>query len=320
MALGVKNKDRVLTTPITFAASANCVRYCGGEVDFVDIDESRYIIDLGKLEKKLKSKPRGYYKGVIPVDFAGYPCDMQKLRGLADEYGLWIIEDACHAPGGFFEDSRGNKVKCGDSKYADLSVFSFHPVKHITTGEGGMITTNSKKLYEKLLLLRTHGITKNPELLSQNDGGWYYQMLELGYNYRMCDMQAALGLSQLDRAKAGVDRRRQLADNYNKAFAGLKIKTPFLDERFHHAYHLYVVQVDNRKGLYEYLKENGIYSQVHYIPVHLQPYYGQFGWKKNDFPIAEKYYGKCLSLPMFPSMTDEEQNYVIAKIKDYFNE
>jgi len=317
LALNVKAGDKVITTPITFVASANCVKYCGGEVDFVDIDEESYTLDLDKLEDKLSSAPLGTYKGVIPVDFAGYPCDMQRLRNLADKYNLWTIEDACHAPGGYFKDSFGEKVSCGNGKYSDLTIFSFHPVKHIATGEGGMITTNNKELYKKLLLLRSHGITKESDLLCENHGGWYYEMQELGFNYRLCDMQAALGISQLDRAQVGVKRRQEIADIYNEAFADLPIKTPQVKNGCFHAYHLYVIQVENRKGLYDYLRENGIYSQVHYIPVHLQPYYKQFGWNKGDMPVAEDYYEHCLSLPMFPSMTSDEQDVVVKRVKEF---
>jgi len=204
MALGVQEGDKVITTPITFAASANCVRYCGGEVVFSDIDPKSYLLDLNKLEDIIKKSPREY-KGIIPVDFAGAAVNLEALKVIADKYNLWIIEDACHAPGGYFKDSKGKIQNCGNSAFADLAIFSFHPVKHIATGEGGMITTNRKDLYEKLLLLRTHGITKNPDLMSKVDGGWYYEMLELGYNYRLSDMQAALGISQLKRADEGLN-------------------------------------------------------------------------------------------------------------------
>ncbi len=318
LALGVSSGDKVITTPITFAASANCVKYCGGEVDFVDIDSNNYTIDLDKLEQKIKSAPKGAYKGIIPVDFAGYPCDMERIRELADEYGLWVIEDACHSPGGYFQNKSGEKVNCGDGQYADLSIFSFHPVKHIATGEGGMITTNNQKLYEKLLLLRTHGITKDANLLLQNDGGWYYEMQELGYNYRLSDIHAALGSSQLDRAREDLYRRKEIAVKYNEAFSDLPITLPYVAEGISHAYHLYVIQVENRKGLYDYLRKNNIYSQVHYVPVHLHPYYRQFGWTYGNFPVAEEYYKHCLSLPMFPSMSYDEQEFVITKVKDYF--
>lgn len=241
--------------------------------------------------------------------------NLEAFRKLADTYGLWIIEDACHAPGGFFKDSEGKKQYCGNGNWADVSVFSFHPVKHIATGEGGMVTTNSKELYDKLSLYRTHGITKDPGLLSENHGGWYYEMQELGFNYRITDFQAALGVSQLKRADTGLKRRQLIARRYNEAFAkNNNIKIPFVSDDVFHAYHLYIIQVEDRLGLYNYLRERGIYAQVHYVPLHLMPYYAQRGNKKGDFPVVENYYEHCLSLPMYPTLTDEEQDYVIANV------
>jgi UDP-4-amino-4,6-dideoxy-N-acetyl-beta-L-altrosamine transaminase len=321
LALGVKEGSRVITTPITFAASANCVRYCGGTIEFVDIDPSTALIDIEAVEKLLRSKPKGYYSGVIPVDFAGLPVNLEKLKALADEFGIWIIEDACHAPGGYFTDSRGETQNCGNGNYADLAIFSFHPVKHIATGEGGMVTTNSKDLYEKLILLRTHGITKNPSLLSQNHGGWYYEMQVLGFNYRMPDMLTALGISQLSRANAGIVRRQKIADRYFEAFSH-NSRIELLNNRIvgvQHGYHLFIVKVKNRSGLYDYLRSCQIFAQVHYIPVHTMPYYESLGWAKGDFPLAEGYYEKCLSLPMFPGLTDEEQDFVISKVLEFLN-
>lgn len=316
--LGVKPGDKVIVTPITFAASANCIRYCGGEVVFCDIDKNTYLMDIQKLEEMLQAAPRGTYQGIVPVDFAGYPVNLEAFRKLADEYGLWIMEDACHAPGGYFTDNRGEKQYCGNGNYADVAVFSFHPVKHIATGEGGMVTTNSKELYDKLCLFRTHGITKDPVALHENHGGWYYEMQELGYNYRMTDFQAALGISQLKRADEGLARRQQIAARYNEAFAGIEgIKVPFVGESIYHAYHLYIIQVDDRKGLYDYLRANNIYAQVHYVPLHLMPYYRQLGCKEGDCPVAEEYYRHCLSLPMFPTLTEEEQRYVIEKVIEF---
>jgi UDP-4-amino-4,6-dideoxy-N-acetyl-beta-L-altrosamine transaminase len=318
LALDVKPGDKVITTPITFAASANSVLYCGGEIDFVDIDPNTFLIDLDKLEEKLEAAPKGTYKGVIPVDFAGLPVNTEKLQKIADKHGLWIIEDACHAPGGFFENSKEEKVYCGNGRYAELSIFSFHPVKHIATGEGGMITTNDKALYEKLLILRTHGITKDPDLLEENHGGWYYEMQTLGYNYRLPDLSAALGISQLRKADAGLKRRREIAERYIEAFKDSDIKIQSMPKGFSNAYHLFVIRTSRRKELYDYLRKNHIFAQVHYIPVHLQPYYKKMGFKKGDFPRAEKYYEPCLSLPMYPSLSNEEQHYVIDKILDFF--
>jgi len=317
MALDVNDASNVITTPITFAASANCVKYCGGNVFFADIEKDTYLIDLNKVEDLIKSKPAGFFNGIVPVDFAGRPVNLEDCRTLADKYGLWIIEDACHAPGGYFIDSKGVKQNCGNSAYADLAIFSFHPVKHIACGEGGMITTNDEELYKKLILLRTHGITKDPLLLHENHGGWYYEMQELGYNYRLTDFQAALGISQLRRADEGLERRREIAKNYYNAFkgnAGIKGQSGVVEG---HAYHLYIIEVNDREGLYNHLRSKNIFAQVHYIPVHTLPYYQKFGCKKGDFPISEEYYSHCLSLPMYPTLSNEEQEYVINTINTF---
>ena len=315
MALDVKPGDKVITTPITFAASANCVRYCGGEVAFADIDSETFVIDINKVRELLEAHPKGTFKGIVPVDFTGYPVDLEAFRKLADEYDLWIIEDACHAPGGFFNDSTGVQQRCGNGQFADLAIFSFHPVKHIAAGEGGMI--NDEALYQKLLMLRTHGITKNPDLLEKNEGGWYYEMQELGYNYRITDFQAALAMSQLERADANMAKRKAIAKRYDEAFSNKNVILQKQEDGFSNAFHLYVIKVEDRKGLYDHLRENGIFAQVHYIPVHTMPYYTQFGWKKGDFPKAEAYYDKCLSIPMYPNLTEEEQQYVIDRILEF---
>ena len=243
--------------------------------------------------------------------------NLEEFKKLADEFGCWIIEDACHAPGGYFIDSFNEKQNCGNGNFADLAIFSFHPVKHIATGEGGMITTNNKELYEKLLLLRTHGITKDtnkyknsPDEIPQ--GGWYYEMQELGYNYRLTDFQAALGVSQLTRANNNLERRRVLAKRYDNAFKNTNIITPLSFEG--NAYHLYVIQIEDRLGLYDHLRANNIFPQVHYVPAHLMPYYKQLGNKKGDHPNAESYYEKCLSIPMYHSLSDEDQDFVINTI------
>lgn len=313
LALDVNENSNVITTPITFAASANCVRYCDGRVTFADIDPNTALIDINAVKELLETSPKGTYQGIIPVDFMGYPVNLEKLRKLADEYGLWIIEDACHAPGGYFIDSKGEKQYCGNGKFAELAIFSFHPVKHITSGEGGMITTNDEKLYQKLLMLRTHGITKSPDLLIENHGGWYYEMQMLGYNYRLPDINAALGLSQLKRADEGVARRQEIAKMYDKAFEG-KINIIKPDTAVSHAYHLYIIQVNNRKEVYDKLKDKGIYAQVHYIPVHTLPYYQQLGYKKGSMPYAEGFYERCLSIPMYPTLTDDDVKYVIESV------
>jgi UDP-4-amino-4,6-dideoxy-N-acetyl-beta-L-altrosamine transaminase len=331
LALGVKNGDKVITSPITFAASANCVRYCDGEVVFSDIDPSTYLLDIEKIQKLLENSPKGTYKGIIPVDFAGRPVDLESLKKLAVEHNLWIIEDACHAPGGYFVDSQNIKQKCGNGNFADLAIFSFHPVKHIACGEGGMITTNNELLYNKLLELRSHGITRNNEKFlnsiefatgSFNDvntyPGWYMEMQTLGFNYRITDFQAALGSSQLKRADDGIIRRKQIAEIYNRSFVGEKFIKGQSGIVNGHAYHLYIIEVENRFELYNYLKENNIFAQVHYIPCHLMPYYKQLGWKESDMPNSEEYYKGCLSIPIYPSLSDENVYFVVNKIKQFY--
>ena len=316
--LGVKPGDKVIVTPMTFAASANCVRYCGGDVTFCDIDPDTYLMDINKLRKILSDSPAGTYKGIIIVDFAGYPHNLEEFRAICNEFNLWMIEDACHAPGAWFTDSKGNKQKSGNGQFADISIFSFHPVKHIATGEGGMATTNNPELYKKLYHYRTHGITKDPDLLQKNDGGWYYEMQDLGFNYRLTDFQAALGITQLARADKGLERRQEIARRYDEAFRNIPdIKIPKREKDLYHAFHLYIIQVPDRKGLYDFLHENGIYAQVHYVPLHLMPYYQHLANKKGDLPVVEEYYDHCLSLPMYPTLTDEEQSYVIEKVIKY---
>ena len=318
MALGVKDNSNVITTPITFAASANCVKYCGGNVYFADIDPKTSTIDLDKTEQLILSKPPGFFEGIIPVDFAGYAINMEAFRELANKYNLWIIEDACHAPGGSFIDSNGKEQLCGNGKFAELAIFSFHPVKHIACGEGGMVTTNDEQLYKKLLLLRSHGITKDPQLLTVNPGGWYYEMQSLGFNYRLTDFQAALGISQLKRANSGMGKRQEIAKKYFEAFSQKEFILSQSGVVEGHAYHLYIIQVTNRKELYDYLRDKDIYCQVHYIPVHTFPYYRSLGFVPGDFPIAEAYYEHCLSLPMYPTLSDNDQGYVIKSIIEFY--
>ena len=318
LALDVNENTNVITTPITFAASANCIKYCGGNIYFADIDPATFLLDINKVKELIESKPKGFFKGIIPVDFAGHAVDLEAFKKLADEHGLWIIEDACHAPGGYFKDSKGKQQNCGNGTFADLAIFSFHPVKHIACGEGGMITTNDETLYKKLLQLRTHGITKDPALMKENHGGWYMEMQTLGYNYRIPDVLCALGVSQLGRAAAGLQRRHEIANIYTAAFAGLPITLPVYDKG--HGFHLYIIKTEKRKELYDYLRTQHIFCQVHYIPVHLHPYYQQLGHKKGDYSFSESYYEQCLSLPMFPTMTAEEQEFVIDRIKYFFVE
>jgi len=335
LAIGVKDGDKVITSPITFAASANCIRYCGGEVIFADIDPSSYLLDIENVRDLLKRSPKGTYKGIIPVDFAGNAVNLEAFRELADEYGLWIIEDSCHSPGGYFIDRFNNQQNCGNGKFADLAIFSFHPVKHIATGEGGMITTNDETLYKKLLMLRTHGISKdegtylneistayglfNSENIEHSKyPGWYMEMQMLGYNYRLTDFQAALGLSQLKKADFGIKTRREIAQVYFEAFKDKHFIKGQSGVISGHAYHLYVIEVSDRARLYSHLRNNNILSQVHYIPCHLMPYYRQMGWKIGDFPNAENYYSGCLSLPMYPTLTNEEQMFVIQTIFEFY--
>ena len=329
LALGVNTGDKVITTPITFAASANCVRYCGGEVVFGDIDPETYLLDIESVKLLLESSPKGTYKGIIPVDFTGRAVDLEAFYKLAKEYDLWIIEDSCHSPGGYFIDSNGVQQNCGNGNFADLAIFSFHPVKHIASGEGGMITTNDENLYKKLLQLRTHGITKDESTYTNSiefAGGienyplWYMEMQELGFNYRLTDFQAALGLSQLKRADEGILKRREIAKKYNDIFSDktyIKGQSGVIEG---HAYHLYIIEVDDRLGLYNYLRENNIFAQIHYIPCHLMPYYKNLGWKEGDKPNSENYYKKCISLPMYPTLTNEEQSFVINSINSFFGE
>jgi UDP-4-keto-6-deoxy-N-acetylglucosamine 4-aminotransferase len=330
LTLGLKPGDKVITTPITFSASANCVRYCGAEVLFADIDPNTYLIDLVQVKQLLESHPKGSIKGIIPVDMAGNVVNTKALRNLVEPYGCWILEDACHAPGGYFTDTTGIHQLAGNNRFSDVTVFSFHPVKHIACGEGGMVTTNDVALYKQLLRLRSHGITKgddtytNPmDLASAIQGateypGWYMEMQQLGYNYRLTDIQAALGLSQLKRVDQGLARRRELAATYATAFQGKSYLIGQSGNVEGHAYHLYIIEVNDRLGLYNHLRTHGIFAQIHYIPVHLMPYYQQQGWKQGDLPAAETYYSRCISIPMYPTLADEEQQYVIQTINEYY--
>ena len=316
MALGLKEGDRIITTPITFAASANCARFVGAEVWFADIDRETYLLSLEKTRELIESKPKGFFKGIIPVDFGGLPVDLEAFKALADEHSLWILEDACHAPGAFFIDSKKQKQFCGNGVYADAAVFSFHPVKHIACGEGGMVTTNCEEIYKKLLLLRSHGITK--ENMSENHGGWFYEMQTLGFNYRITDFQAALGISQLARNKKGVSKRNEIANRYKDAFEG-RFKFQALPNNFLNAHHLFILEVEDRKGLYDYLHTNKIYAQIHYIPIHQLPYYKNIGYNEVDLSSSEDYYSKCISLPMYPTLSDEEQSFVIEKVLSFYD-
>lgn len=319
LATGINKGDKVITTPNTFVASANCVLYCGAEVVFSDIDNKTFLLDIEKVRKLLDSSPKGTYKAIIPVNFAGLPVNLDQYRQLANQYDLFIIEDACHSPGGFYFDSKNQKHTCGNGNHADLSIFSFHPVKHIACGEGGMVTTNNKELRDKIINLRTHGIQQNPDLKISNHGPWYYEMQELGFNYRMTDIQASLGISQLKRAGENLEKRISIAKKYELAFqdSPFIISQPGYIEG--HAYHLYVIRVRNRNGLYQYLRDKQIYCQIHYIPTHLMPYYKDLGYNEGDFPVAEEYYSQCLTIPIYPTLEDEDQNYIIEMIKNFYD-
>lgn len=312
-ALDIESGKEGITSPNTFVASSNCLIYNGLKPVFADIDPLTYNIDPEEIRKRIS----GNTKVLIPVHFAGRPCDMVKIKSIADERELYIIEDAAHAIGSNYPD--GSKV--GNCKYSDMTIFSFHPVKTITTGEGGAITTKSKELYDKLVMLRSHGITKDPEVLMENPGPWYYEMQGCGYNFRLTDIQSALGTSQMRRLDEFKKRRNEIIGKYNRVFSNLDWITTPLDDSPDFCFHLYVVQIDfdrlgkSRSDVMEELKKNNIGTQVHYIPVHTQPYYKQnFGYKWGDYPAAEVYYSKALSLPLYPLMKDEEVEYVIAQI------
>ncbi|MCX5785937.1 MAG: UDP-4-amino-4,6-dideoxy-N-acetyl-beta-L-altrosamine transaminase [Elusimicrobia bacterium] len=310
-----KNREGI-TSPNTFLASANCLIYNNLKPVFADINPRTYNITAENIQKRISSKT----SVIIPVHFAGQTCDMSAIKKLADENNLYVIEDAAHAIGSKYADG----TMAGNCKYSDMTVFSFHPVKTITTGEGGAITTNNEKLYKRLLMLRNHGMTKDPALLAQNPGPWYYEMQCLGFNYRVTDMQSALGVSQLNKLDRFVQRRREIANKYNKAFENIDwLLRPYEENPGSSAFHLYVLEIDfeklgiTRKEVMERLQGNGIATQVHYIPVHTQPYYkSNFGYNWGDCPIAENYYQKALSLPLYPRMTDEDVAYVIKNVKN----
>lgn len=316
LAAGLGPGDRAWTSPNSFVASANCILYCGAEPGFIDIDPRTYNMDPGCLESALKAAAarNRLPKLIIPVHFSGQPCDMEAIRALADRYGIMVLEDASHALGA----SRGG-LRTGGCSRSDMAVFSFHPVKMITTGEGGMILTNRKDLYERLIRLRSHGITKNPaEMEEGNDGPWHYQQLELGFNYRLTDLQAALGSSQLQRLPDFVARRNALAARYDRLLAGLPLATPYAPPGSESSRHLYVVRIDSararksRREVFDALKADGISANVHYIPIHTQPYYRKLGFRAGDYPMSEAYYRDALTLPLFFDLAEADQDRVVA--------
>lgn len=313
-ACDLKEGFEGITSPNTFVASSNCIIYNNGKPVFADIEKDTHNIDPEAIKKKITDKT----KVIIPVDFAGQPCDMEKVFTIARENNCYVIRDASHSIGSSYK-----KEKTGSCKYSDMTIFSFHPVKSITTGEGGAVLTNDKTLYERLKLLRTHGITKDRELMSKDEGPWYYEMIALGFNYRITDFQCAMGISQLLKLNRFIRRRREIAKKYNKAFKNLNVlETPVERDGVISAFHLYVALFDFNKMKFtkaELMKKLGqqkIGVMVHYIPVYLQPFYQKnYSFKKGDCPIAEQYYKKALSLPLYPRMTDEQVEYVIKEIK-----
>ena len=319
LALGLGPGDWLWTSPNTFVASANCGRYCGARVDFVDIDPHTYNLDPASLAVKLEQAERQgrLPKVVVPVHFAGQPCDLAAIAALARRYGFRVIEDASHAIGGRY---RGEPI--GNGRHADITVFSFHPVKLITTGEGGLATTNDPDLAARMARLRSHGISRDPaemqgEIQGEWGGAWYYQQLELGFNCRLTDIQAALGHSQLQRLDDYVARRQHLATRYDRMLAALPLRLPFRDPAHRSALHLYPVQVPgDRRRVFDALRQAGIGVNVHYIPVHTQPDYARFGFQSGDFPVAEAYYERAISLPLYPLLTEVEQDQVVAALRD----
>jgi len=322
MALGLGPGDILWTSPITFVASANCALYCGASVDFVDIDPETVNLSAKCLEGKLREAALvgKLPKIVVPVHLCGQPCDMKRIWELSQKYGFRIIEDASHSIGAEY---LGKPV--GNCRHSDITVFSFHPVKIITTGEGGMALTNNNDLARKMSLYRSHGITRDPLLMThESEGLWYYQQIDLGYNYRMTDIQAALGASQMDRLDQYVSKRRELANRYDKELQGLPLRPLKQLSDGKSAFHLYPVRIYPREGktrkiVFEALRDEGVGVNVHYIPVHLQPYYRQVGFREGDFPEAEWYYAEAISLPIFPTLKKEEQDKIIGLLKELFS-
>ncbi|MFP4694180.1 MAG: UDP-4-amino-4,6-dideoxy-N-acetyl-beta-L-altrosamine transaminase [Halothece sp.] len=318
LALDLNQDDILWTSPNTFVASANCGRYCGATVDFVDTDPNSYNLSVEALEKKLaEAKGQGNLPTVvIPVHLAGQSCEMARISDLAQKYGFRLIEDASHAIGATYQ---GKPVGC--CEYSDLAVFSFHPVKIITTGEGGMVLTNQEELYQKLIRLRSHGITRDPNLMTETShGGWYYQQLELGLNYRITDIQAALGASQMQRLEKFVDRRRYLARRYNEQLQDLPLTLPWQHPDTNSSWHLYVIRLQldqiqkSHQQVFQELRDAQIGVNLHYIPVHTQPYYQQLGFQWGDFPEAEQYYREAISIPLYYGLSEEDQNRVVKTL------
>ena len=320
LALDLGPGDRLWTSPNTFVASANCGRYCGADIDFVDIDPKTYNISVNALSEKLiqAEKSGNLPKILVPVHFAGQPCDMPAIHNLSKRYGFKIIEDASHAIGASY-----NQIKVGSCTHSDITVFSFHPVKIITSAEGGMALTNDKDIADRILRLRTHGITNDKKKMKQRseDEIWNYQQIDLGYNYRMNDIQAALGLSQVKRLDQYIERRHQIAKYYDAELKNLSLTTPWQSPTIYSSYHLYPILIKvssdtkTQKQVYDELRENNIEVNLHYTPVHRHPYYEKLGFKKNDFPIAEKFHQEAISIPMYAALKDEHKDHVIKTLK-----
>lgn len=305
-AAGIQAGDEVITTPLTFAASTNCVLYCGGTPVFADVDPKTYNIDPEDIRRKITDKT----KAIIAVHLAGQPCDMDEIHKIAKEHNLLVIEDGAHALGSVY---KGKKV----GTLSDMTTFSFHPVKPITTGEGGMIVTDNEEFYKKMMLFRSHGITRDENLMTRNDGPWFYQQLDLGYNYRITDIQCALGCSQMKKLDRFLSRRKEIVARYNEAFADCEnIVTPYQLPETESGWHLYIVQVKNcdRRKVFEALREQGIAVNVHYIPVCMHPYYQEHGYKEIHCRKAEEVYSHIISLPLYPTLTEEQQEFVIQGI------
>ncbi|MBF0418099.1 MAG: UDP-4-amino-4,6-dideoxy-N-acetyl-beta-L-altrosamine transaminase [Magnetococcales bacterium] len=320
LALGLGPGDHLWTSPITFVASANCALYCGAEVNFVDIDPRTYNLCPNALEHKLiaAEKEGRLPKIVVPVHMCGQPCDMQAIQTLGHKYGFKIIEDASHAIGGKYQ-----REPVGNGRYSDITVFSFHPVKIITTGEGGMALTNDIELANRMTLLRSHGITRDPALMTHApDGAWYYQQIDLGFNYRLTDIQAALGVSQMTRLDEYVSRRHALAKRYDALLADLPLIRPWQHPAGHSAFHLYVIRIQGKRirrtyaEVFQMLRAQGVGVNLHYIPVHTQPYYRRLGFKLGDFPQAEQYYAEAMSLPLYVTITEAEQDKVVRLLTE----
>ena len=310
-AAGIQPGDEVITTPLTFAASSNCVLYCGGTPVFADVDPKTYNIDPEDIRRKITDKT----KAIIAVHLAGQPCDMDEIHKIAKEHDLIVIEDGAHALGSVY---KGKKI----GTLSDMTTFSFHPVKPITTGEGGMIVTDNEEFYQKMMLFRSHGITRDENLMTRNDGSWFYQQLDLGYNYRITDIQCALGCSQMKKLDRFLALRKEIVARYNEAFADCEnIVTPYQLPETESGWHLYIVQLKNcdRRKVFEALREQGIAVNVHYIPVYMHPYYQEHGYKDVHCRNAEEIYSHIVSLPLYPTLTLEEQQYVIETLKHVIN-